>query len=425
LAVDSPADSLKSGLARLAAVIQADDLESRAAASLLLDRLRDELDSLDFSGASRRDHGDLFLLAPQPYLITDSSGSIVEANLAAQSFLGSNARGLRRKPLIVFIVDAEAKRKFRQHLLHMIPSEVMSFECMMRPYGGLETDVVLSALKTIDRGGERILWLVRDLTDHIRAEKEVREAKSQLELRVEQRTSELQEALEQLTRANHAKDEFLGLMSHELRTPLTVIIGNARILKRAPQLVSEEDGQEVLNDIYNEAERLQRLIENLMVLAKLDGRTLSEPEPLLLQHILPEITSYVQTRYPTLNVKVSVSDQLPTIAGVPTYLELIFHNLLGNAAKYAGNPEIDICAESCGEKVRISVRDHGQGISEADAEHIFEPFFRATEARGLQSGAGIGLTVCRRLVEAQGGEIWVESALGDGTTFRFTVPVWD
>jgi PAS domain S-box-containing protein len=420
--MESPSTLLRLHLARLNDVIKSSGDSDGDAAEILLSM---ETDIRDLEAESETDHhADLFLLAPEPYQITDAGGGIREANVAARAFLGAEIEALRRKPIVVFLADPAARHDVRQRLRAMIPSEVMSFECVMRPYGGHSSEVALSALKTISAGKERVLWLLRDISDRARAEKEVRAANARLEASVEQRTQELQKALEQLKQANRAKDEFLGLMSHELRTPLTVILGSSKLLARTPEIVGQDDGLEILKDIYNEAERLQRVIENLMVLAKLDGTNGAEIEPTLLQHTLPEIATFVKTRYPSLNLKLRIEDALPPVHAVPTYLELILHNLFGNAAKYAGDPDIELSASLCASNVVVSIRDFGDGMNAEEATHIFDAFFRLQRNKGAQPGAGIGLTVCRRLVEAQGGNIWVETSPGDGTTFRFSLPIW-
>jgi PAS domain S-box-containing protein len=421
--MESPSTLLRLHLARLSDVVNSNG-QSKEDAGEILRVIESDIRDLEADTFSDQ-HNDLFLLAPEPYLITDSVGAIQEANAAARAFLAADIQGLRHKPIVVFLADPELRHELRQRLRGMIPSEVMSFECVVRPYQGQATEVALSALKTISGDKKRILWLIRDISDRAKAEKEVRAANARLEESVAQRTAELQKTLEQLQQANRAKDEFLGLMSHELRTPLTVILGSSKLLRRTPEMVQQEDGQEVLNDIYNEAERLQRVIENLMVLAKLDGTNGSEAEPTLLQHTLPELASFVKTRYPSLNLKLSIEDGLPPVSAVPTYLELILHNLFGNAAKYAGNPDIELCAGLCANHVVVSIRDLGEGMTEEEASHIFEAFFRVQRSKGAQPGAGIGLTVCRRLVEAQGGDIWVKTSPGAGTTFRFSLPIWE
>ena len=368
---------------------------------------------------------DLFLLAPEPYVITDPEGVILETNLAARHFLGATESSLRRKALQVFLTNEWARKDFREKLRGLGANDALSLELRLKPYQRETCYVAVSGLKTVSpEHGERILWLLRDLTERIAAEAELEKARAELQRRVEDRTAELRETVERLEHASRAKDEFLGLMSHELRTPLAIMLGNARILRTRFGMLDPADLGTAIKDMCDEGERLQRLIENLMVLAKLDSDRKPELEPVLLVRLFPDSVAAMERRFDGPKIRLGMLGDDLLVRAVPTYLEQIVQNLLGNAMKYGAGSVIDLSAEPEGDQVTISVRDYGPGMSKEESERVFEPFYRTVSAAGTQPGAGVGLTVCKRLVEAQGGRIWVETLEGGGSAFRFTLPLW-
>jgi signal transduction histidine kinase len=369
----------------------------------------------------RQNYQDLFMLAPEPYLVTDSLGVVLIANLAARRFLNFDFDALRRKPLQVFLTTEEARSEFRTRIMRMIASDFFTQEFWLKPNHREPRCTVLSGLKTITSAGHsQILWLIKDVTDRVRTEALIRETNSMLEERVQRRTSDLKLALESLQRANAAKDEFLGLMSHELRTPLTVIMGNALVLQSRPQL-DPNLRQQAIDDIVGDAERLQQLIENLMVLARLDSRQ-PDMEPIRLQHLIPDVLKRIPDHVVDGRLSLSMPWDLPLVQGSDTYCEQILKNLIHNALKYGGCSPVEVLVQVYATEVAIAVRDHGPGIPEPEVARVFEPFFRGTGGSQHQ-GAGVGLAVCKRLVEIQGGEISVLSSEGSGTEFRFTLPV--
>jgi PAS domain S-box-containing protein len=227
---------------------------------------------------------------------------------------------------------------------------------------------------------------------------------------------------QELRRANAAKDEFLGLVSHELRTPITTILGMSHILRSRADSLSREERQMGLNDIANDAQRLDRIVRNLLILARLEEGQVPEMEPLLLGKILSRLV-HEQKRRSRRKITIDIAGDLP-VTGHADYIEQIVRNLLSNAEKYGSLSEpVEVALHPYGDFARVSVSDRGKGVPEAEREAIFAPFFRSESTQGLQ-GIGIGLAVCRRLAEAMGGRIWVEPRDGGGSTFAFTLPVY-
>ncbi|MBN1369998.1 MAG: GAF domain-containing protein, partial [Dehalococcoidaceae bacterium] len=219
------------------------------------------------------------------------------------------------------------------------------------------------------------------------------------------------------------KDEFIGLVSHELRTPLTVFMGAVKVA-RSPGLEVEEI-QELLEDAENSAESLAIILNNLIELSRYEAKRLNlNITRLNMPRLIREIIDKEEKRTNSHKFVLRLSEELPVVEADPVRLQQIINNLLGNAVKYSPvYSEIVVSARNHdSETIEICVSDHGIGISRADQAKLFKPFERLGEADRTK-GFGLGLLTCKRLVEAHGGKIWVESKAGRGSSFYFTVPV--
>lgn len=237
---------------------------------------------------------------------------------------------------------------------------------------------------------------------------------------------EANETQEELRIANEAKDEFLGLVSHELRTPITTIYGGARILRSRGDKLNQQSRTEIVEDIERETERLHRIVEDLLVLARLEFGQGIAREPVLLQRVLEKAAKNFGQRNPTRSLELRIASELGPVIGEANYLEQVMRNLLNNAEKYSpqGSP-IEVCAEAIGGEAIVSVRDRGPGIAPDEAESIFERFYRAKKTSTISKGLGLGLTVCKRLIEAQGGSTWARPREGGGLEIGFTLPLYE
>jgi PAS domain S-box-containing protein len=221
------------------------------------------------------------------------------------------------------------------------------------------------------------------------------------------------------------KDEFIGLVSHELRTPLTIIGGCLSTLITEWNRLSPNEVQQLLKDALLESESLSHLIENLLELSRAQAQQLSlYSEPSDVKNLVKEVLTKIKRQAPSHRFVTFITDKLPPINGDPLRIERILYNLLDNAAKYSPpGSQIRVSVNAEPERLVIGVSDHGKGLSSSERARIFGPFQRLENDRPDQArGAGLGLMVCRRLVEAHGGEIWVESKKGRGSTFFFSLP---
>jgi signal transduction histidine kinase len=224
-------------------------------------------------------------------------------------------------------------------------------------------------------------------------------------------------------RSDQIKDEFISLVSHELRTPLTVIIGNIKVA--LSEGFSLEQVKELIKDADYASEELRELLENLVQLSRYQaGKLAVSPACVDFKKLLERAIAKVQEHNPDHIYSLHVAEDLPQVKLDASKIVQVVDNLLSNATKYSPEgSDVAVIVRRRDSKVEVCVADHGQGISDEQKIRLFQPFERLNESRGNKPGLGLGLLVSRRLVEAHGGEIWVESEAGKGSRFIFTLPL--
>jgi len=220
-----------------------------------------------------------------------------------------------------------------------------------------------------------------------------------------------------------AKDDFIGFVSHELRTPLTVIIG-ALGTGLTPGITAE-DLRDLLKDAMGSAQTLAHIVDNLVELSRHQvDKVMLETGRLDVVSAVLDAVRKEEGHAVSHPFVVDVADDLPLVTADRTRVGLILRNLLDNAAKYSpAGDEVTIRARRQDDCVVVSVTDRGKGIPPDKQDSLFRPFERLDDTRVTVKGLGLGLMVCKRLVEIHGGSIWLESEMGKGTTFFFTLPV--
>lgn len=227
-----------------------------------------------------------------------------------------------------------------------------------------------------------------------------------------------------LAASNAVKDEFLGLISHELRTPVTTIYGNAQLLRDRGATLPDDRREEMIADVAEDSDRLLAIIENLLLLSRLQSGLRPETEPQVLDHVVRHEIDAFRHRHPEADIRLAAVPAGHVIVEADrTHLVVLLQNLLSNAVKYGLGDEIEVRIEKDAGEARVLVLDRGLGFGEIEPETLFMPFFRTPEAQQLASGVGLGLPVCDRIIHALGGRMWARAREGGGSEFGFAIPI--
>ena len=256
---------------------------------------------------------------------------------------------------------------------------------------------------------------------------EVRGSRQALERKVQERTHELAEANAQLIRLNKAKSDFVSAVSHELRTPLAAIKGYASLLASGQFGALAAAQAERLAKIEKHTDLLTNLINNLLDIARIEsGRVTMGQSPIEVGELMTTVLEIIKPQVDAKRIDLKTrADGVTQVLGDPTHLPRVFVNLLSNAVKYT--PEggsITVTLKRDGAQALVSVQDTGCGIDPQELPKLFQEFYRTSNPINERvRGTGLGLALAKRIIEAHHGQIWVESQLGQGTTFSFTLPV--
>lgn len=312
-------------------------------------------------------------------LVVAPRGDIRLANDAARAMLGTVPTALSELPGLLGVAEADLPRLGAFHAAQVIP---------VRGGGWLEVAAYLTDTIGAEAEGHSTILILRDVTAARQAEQ--------------------------------AREAFIGVLSHELRTPVTTIYGYAKVLRRPNRRTPPA---EMLADIEIEADRLYRIVEDLLALSRVEGGITVAGEPLLIQHLAePLVTSEAQ-RWPAIHFEAEVPRDLPAVFGERTYVEQVLRNLLSNAAKYSPpDSTVTLVATSTPTDVLVRVLDRGAGIAEGESDRLFQLYYRSPRTARQATGAGIGLYVSRELIQAMGGRIWADPREGGGSDFGFSLP---
>jgi signal transduction histidine kinase len=217
------------------------------------------------------------------------------------------------------------------------------------------------------------------------------------------------------------RDDFLRMVSHDLRSPLTAILLQAQLQQEAARTRGDGRAARGLDGLATNVWRMQAMLDDLVDTVQLESGQLRLERELVELHVfLAEALG--RSALDVGRVRLEVAADLPPVTADPARLERVVVNLLSNALKYSPpEAEVVLHAERDGDEVRVHVRDRGPGLAPAEQARVFERFYRART--DVKDGLGLGLYIARLLVEAHGGRIWVESEVGAGCTFGFTLPL--
>lgn len=246
-------------------------------------------------------------------------------------------------------------------------------------------------------------------------------------LRNAQLFTETQMARQEAEKANQVKSQFLASMSHELRTPLNSIINFTKFVVRGVMGTINDKQSETLTNVVNSAEHLLALINDVLDISKIESGSLKlfVEDQINLTNIVESVrkTAHSLLVERPVALVVDIAPDLPTVSGDKQRILQVLLNIVSNACKFTKEGEVKIKVQRQDNKVQFSVSDTGPGIASEDFATVFEKFGQTQTGLRQGSGTGLGMPISKSLVEAHGGEIWIESELGKGATFHFTLPL--
>jgi PAS domain S-box-containing protein len=344
---------------------------------------------------SERNYRDIFNMTHDAIFVHDEkTGEIIEVNKTAEQMFGYSSEEI----LQILLVDFNTSQA--QHPLHetlnwlqeSVKESPREFERLIKKKSGDFFWIDVVQLATSIAGKRRILSIVRDITERKEIER--------------------------------VKDEMLSAVSHEMRTPLTAILGFLEFIIENP--VGVVQIKNYLEIIHKEAGRLNELIDNFLDMQRLKAKLKSYVyEPLDVRQLIEEAAAIFTIPNVNYNINIDLPLVLPLILGVESLLHQTLVNLISNAIKYSSDDcEVTIGAIANGNYVTIWVRDNGIGIPAESIDNIFDVFFRVNNTSVRRTnGTGLGLAVVKEAVSEMNGKVWVESTLGEGSTFYISLPI--
>ncbi|HEY3415553.1 MAG TPA: PAS domain S-box protein [Armatimonadota bacterium] len=352
--------------------------------------------------------------APDGIVIVDADGRITLVNNQTEQLSGYTRDALLGKPVEVLIPERYGEIHPRHRATFMAEPRTrpmgVGLDLFLRRSDGTEVPVEISLSPFRAPAGMLVTASIRDIT-----------ARKQAEAEIQRLNSELQQHVEQLKTTNKELEAFSYSVSHDLRAPLRSIDGFSKVLLERYEQQLDERGQDYLNRVRAAAQRMARLIDDMLNLSRI-GRAEMHLETVDLGAVASSIIEELRQRDPERQVEVVMQPEM-VVMGDPALLRIVLVNLLSNAWKFTGKREdarIEIGQElSNGERV-FFVRDNGAGFDMAYADKLFSPFQRLHTEEEFP-GTGIGLAIVQRILARHGGRVWAEGVEGQGATFYFTL----
>jgi len=355
--------------------------------------------------------------APVGYVEMDQQGRITRVNRRMLELMGYGSEEMLGKPLWDFVVERKAAERVIQAKLSGSQPPSRALERTYKRKNGTTIPVIIRDRVAVDGDG-RIVGIratIQDITERKRAEEALRRSRDELEVRVRERTAELE-------RRNRELQDFVFIASHDLQEPL-------RKIQLLGDLLAQRSGEtlngcerDLLKRIVNASQRMRSLIQSLLAYSLLSGkeRAMEETD---LSSTVDEAMSILETSILEKNARVEI-EPLPRILVDPVQTVQLFQNLIANGLKFHREgepPHIRIYARAVPGAWELCVEDNGIGFEEKYLDKIFVPFQRLHHG-SRYAGVGMGLAICRKIVERHGGSISARSTPGKGTTFIVTLP---
>ena len=355
--------------------------------------------------------------APDAIVIMDERGNITLVNKQCE-----NIFGYQKDELIGANMELLLPERFRSNhqeqpkSIHDIPgvrSTDIGLEVLGRRKNGDEFPIEMSLSPLETEEGVLVTAAIRDISEKKRMEKEIREANVTLEKKVQKRTAELEIKNKEL-------EQFAYVASHDLQEPLRTTSSFVELLRKQYHGKLDEHADRYIDYVIQSSDRMKTLIKDLLDYSRIGREKQFEPVNcnLALAEVLADLTKVIKENQAGI-----VTGPLPVVNAFPTELKLLFQNLISNSIKFQKPgiaPHIEISTTKQNGHWHFQFRDNGIGIDKQYQQRIFI-IFQRLHNRSVYEGSGIGLAHCKKIVELHGGKIWVESEVGKGSTFHFTI----
>jgi PAS domain S-box-containing protein len=337
-----------------------------------------------------------------PLMTISTAGKITDVNKATEDATGCSRIELIGTDFADYFTDSQKAREGYQKVLS--DGSIRNYSLVMKSKDGSKTDVLYNAALYRDAN--------REIQGVFAAARDISEIKAKDE--------ELKQLLEKLKASNAELEQFAYVASHDLQEPLRMVASYVQLLERRYKGKLDEDADVFIGYAVDGANRMRSLIEDLLTYSRVTR--LGKPfEPTNLQFTMEIVLKILKSSITETNAAVTY-DKLPTIEADSGQMVQLFQNLVGNGIKFHGKepPKVSISAKSQGSKYLFAVTDNGIGIDPHYSDRLFK-IFQRLHNKEEYSGSGIGLVICKRIVERHGGKIWIDSQVGKGSTIYFTL----
>lgn len=358
----------------------------------------------------------IFMLDPQGKVASWNEGAERIKQYSADEIIGRSMR--------TFYLEEDLVNKKPDHEIE-VATAVGRFEdegWRVRKDGSkFWANVIITAVRNSSGKLMGFSKITRDLTERKNAEEKLKELNEGLEKKVQKRTKELQFAVK-------SRDEFLSLASHELKTPLTTFklqtqIRKKNLEKHGITYFTPEKISKIILDDERQIDRLTRLVDDMLDITRLNvGKLSLRKEACNLTELTKDVIDRFMPQFEASKTEVSFEAEEVTGFWDPYRMDQVVTNLVTNALKYGPGKPVVIRIKKTSGKAHLEVQDRGQGIDPKDHERIFQQFERAINANEV-SGLGLGLFIVKQIVNTHGGNIWVESSIGEGSVFKVELPL--
>lgn len=355
-------------------------------------------------------------------LIYDDNGKPVDSyyhnvNLAWERFSGKTREQIigKRSTEVFGIVPVEWLEIYDKVLKTEEPIKLEHYDSLLDKYFDVHTWKIKE---------NQVAVMFIDITERKKAEEELKSYRDELELKVHDRTAELNVLIGELKRSNEELQQFAYIVSHDLQEPLRTIASFTQLMERRYKEQLNSDADEFMDYIVEAVKRMQQLINDLLEFSRVTSNE-REFKPVDVNEVLNTVLSNLKISIDENNVEI-IYDNLPTLMADSSQLIQLFQNIIGNDIKFRKpdeQPKIYVSAHKDEYKNEyiFSIQDNGIGMEPQYTERIFT-IFQRLHTQEEYSGTGIGLAIVKRIIERHGGRVWVESKFGVGSTFYFTLP---